>query len=289
MIDETVEEIADMQTHSSSEVALKAIDALRVVTTGEYATLDEYVRSLSRNCRALRHADPSHATLFTSTHAVEDAVQTADPPDIEAAKRRTLEAIDEEVDRVRTAKRGAAEAAADLVEAGGTYVTLDFSSTLLAVFETAGLAADDPIVVYTLEARPRYLGRKMARRLADLEGIEPRLVVDNAMGTVLSRCDRALVGMTCIAGETLYNRVGTYPLAATAAHAEVPVHAVGARTKVIDEHFTFEADDRPASEVSAEPLDDISIENPAYDATPVSLLASVVTDDGHLFERVASE
>lgn len=284
MIDETVEEIEDMQTHSSSEVAVKAARALEAVTDAEYATVEEYGRSLERNCRALRHANPSHATLYSTMQAIEAAVAAADPATVEAAKGRTLAAIDEEVDRITAAKGAAAAEAAARLEDGGSYLTLDFSTTVLEAVETVVADGDASVSVTVLESRPRYLGRKMARRLATIEGVEPKLVVDGAMGHAVEACDRVLVGITCVVDDTLYNRTGTYPLAVVADRAGVPMHAVGSRRKVVDDTFVFENEHRPSSEVSLEPLEGVAVENLAYDATPVSLLASVLTDEGALFE-----
>jgi translation initiation factor eIF-2B subunit delta len=89
--------------------------------------------------------------------------------------------------------------------------------------------------------------------------------------------------MDCIVDGTLYNRVGTFPIAATAAELAVPVTVVGASTKVIDEGgFQFQNEFRPASEVMLEPADGFDIENPAYDATPTHLVDSVITDEGTL-------
>ncbi len=284
MIDETVEEIEDMQTHSSSEVAITAARALATVADEDHATVEEYLRSLSRNARALRHANPSHATLYTTMHAIVEEVERADPDGLDSAREATRRAIEAEITRVRTAKEDAAARAGSLLEPGGTYLTLDFSTTVLEAVALAADATGPAITVYTLESRPRLLGRKMARSLAAMDGVEPHLLVDGASGHAVRRCDRVLVGMTCVVDDTLYNRVGTYPLATVAAHAEVPMHALGARTKVVDDTFVFEGEERSPSEISLEPLEDVVIDNPAYDATPVSLLASVVTDEGSLFE-----
>ncbi|MFT4933151.1 MAG: translation initiation factor 2B subunit (eIF-2B alpha/beta/delta family), partial [Natronomonas sp.] len=49
MIDETIEEIREMQTHSSSVVAIKAADALRELLDRDFATVEEYERTLERN------------------------------------------------------------------------------------------------------------------------------------------------------------------------------------------------------------------------------------------------
>jgi translation initiation factor eIF-2B subunit delta len=86
--------------------------------------------------------------------------------------------------------------------------------------------------------------------------------------------------MDCIVDGTLYNRVGTYPIAATAADIGVPVTAVGSAAKVVDGGFAFENEHRAASEVMLEPADGFEVDNPAYDGTPVRLLDTVVTDEG---------
>lgn len=283
MIDETVAQIEDMHTHSSSEVAVKALEALRSVTDGEHATVEEYLRSLTRNGRALRHADPSHASLFTSTKAVEAAVADHEPDTIEAARAATTDAIEDEIARVTQAKERAAEAARDVIEPGGTYLTIDYSTTLLEAIERSELPADDPATVYTMEARPRLLGRKLARNLGDTEGVDARLIVDSAASHVVAACDAVIVGMTCIVEDTLYNRVGTYPLALQADREDVPMYAIGADAKIVDDAFVFSSDERPEIEVSLEPLEGVTIENHAYDATPVDLLAGVITDEGVRF------
>ncbi len=183
------------------------------------------------------------------------------------------------VERVETGKAGAAATAAAQLDDGETVFTHDYSTTVLAAIEEA-TAAGKTFEVYVSEARPRYLGRKTARALGRLDGTDPTLVVDSAMGVHVADCDRVLVGMDCIVGETLYNRVGTYPLAATAHDLGVPVWVVGSAAKRIDTGFVFENEYRDASEVVREPPEGFDVSNPAYDATPVRLLEGVITDAG---------
>jgi len=119
------------------------------------------------------------------------------------------------------------------------------------------------------------------RTLAGIDRIEPHLLVDSAAGHVLPNCDVAAFGMTCIVEETYYNRVGTFPIAATAAELAVPVEVVGSSSKVIESGgFAFENEMRAPAEVMREPAEGFSVENPAYDATPLHLVDAVVTDEG---------
>ncbi|WP_254523107.1 translation initiation factor eIF-2B [Natrinema caseinilyticum] len=279
MIDETAEEIREMQTHSSSVVAANAARALQELVEREFATVEEYTRALERNGSVLRRANPSHASLQNAVREVVDDVADADPDSVDEARRLTSEKIDEVVTRIESGKRLAAENAVDELTDGATLLTHDYSSTVLEALEQA-IEAGKTFDVYVTEARPRYLGRKTARTLADLEGVDATLVTDSAHGIYLEECDRVVVGMDCIVNETLYNRVGTFPIAATAAQVGVPVTVLGSASKIVSEGFVFENEFRPDSEVMAEPADGFDVKNPAYDATPVDLLESVITDEG---------
>jgi translation initiation factor eIF-2B subunit delta len=280
MIDETVAEIERMQTHSSSVVAVKAAEALRELFDREYPTVEEYVRDLERNSNALRRANPSHASLHTSQREVVETVAAAAHGSVAEAIAHTGEVIDRVVDDVQTGKQTAAEAAATRLEDGTTLLTHDYSTTLLEAIRLA-VADGKEFKVYVTEARPRYLGRKAVRTLAELDGVEPHLLVDAAAGHVLRECDAAMFGMTCIVDDVYYNRIGTFPTAACANELDVPVHVVGSGSKIIDRGgFSFENEFRTPVEVMREPAEGFDIENPAYDATPLRLVDRLVTDHG---------
>jgi len=279
MIDETVEEIAEMQTHSSSVVAAKAARALADLVEREFATVEEYERSLARNAQALRRANPSHASLHNAMTDVVESVEDAAPADVPAAKAATTDAIERVVDTIEAGKHAAATEAAAYLDDGQTILTHDYSSTVLEALEAA--TQDGKFLeAYVTEARPRYLGRKTARQLAAMDRVDTHLLADSAAGYYMERIDLVVVGMDCIVGDTLYNRVGTFPIAATAARCDVPVVVVGSAAKRIEDGFVFENEFRSPSEVMREPAEGFSVENPAYDATPVDLLDAVITDDG---------
>ncbi len=279
MIDETAEEIREMQTHSSSVVAIKATRALRELTTREFLTVEEYLRTLERNGTVLRRANPSHASLQNAIREVVEAVTEAEPESVEEAKKHTEAVIEDVAARVDSGKHRAAEEAANYLTSGSTLLTHDYSTTVL---ETLSIATkmDKQFEVYVTEARPRYLGRKMARKLAELEGIEPTLITDGASGYYLPEIDEVFLGMSCIVDDTLYNRVATYPIVAAAYQSGVPVTITGSAAKVISEGFVFENEFRSPSEVTLEPPDGFAVKNPAYDATPVELIETVITEEG---------
>lgn len=279
MIDETVREIQEMRTHSSSTVAKHAARALKELEDRDFRTVDEFLQNLERNSTVLRQANPSHASLQSTQREIVATVREPVPESVEAAQERLQVAIDDTVEEIAEATDKTAVQAQSLLEDGDVILTHDFSRTVLAVLRQS-VEAGREHRVFTTEARPRFMGRRMGRELGRMEGIDPTLIVDSAAGHYLTECDRVIVGMDCIVDDVLYNRVGTLPVAATAAHLGVPMTVVGAASKVVETGFQFENDFRSTVEVMREPTTSFRIENPAYDATPVSLLETVVTDDG---------
>ena len=279
MIDETAREIQDMRTHSASEVAIKAAHALIALQDREYPSIEEFLVAIERNSKTLRQANPSHASLQNTQRAIVADMEDAELSSLEEASTRLADTIDATVNRVLQAKSAAAANAEPLLADGDVLLTHDYSTTVLETIEQA-IEAGKGLEVFVLEARPRFLGRRMARRLAELPDLEVTLIIDNAAGHFLRECDRVLVGMSCIVEEQLYNRIGTYGIATTAVHRNVPVTTVGAATKVIRGGFAFENEHRTSIEVMREPTDAFQIANPAYDATPLSLIDEVVTDEG---------
>ncbi|MGQ4555108.1 translation initiation factor eIF-2B [Halobellus sp. GM3] len=278
MIDETIAEIREMQTHSSSVVAVKATRALSELLDRDHATVEEFERDLERNAGALKRANPSHASLYNAMQGVlTNVIDRKDS--VEEAKSLLEEVIERVVEDVQQGKSRAAKNAVSTFEDDQTFLVHDYSSTVLEAIERAA-AGGTYLTAYVTEARPRYLGRKTARRLAELDRVEPHLMVDGAAGTFLSECDRVVIGMDCIVEDVLYNRIGTLPIVTTANRLDVPVTVVGSAAKIVGDDFVFENEHRSPAEVSLEPIEDVVIENPAYDATPVEMIDQVITDNG---------
>ena len=277
MIDETVAEIRAMETHSTSAVAVKATRTLAELLDREYVTVDEFERDLEHNAGVLRRSNPSHAALHNAMREVERSV-VGEPTTVEDAKQLLEEVIERVVDDVETSKAAAAANAAERITDGDTLLIHDYSTTVLESIETAAKNGAH-LTVYVTEARPRTLGRKSARALAGMDRVDTHMLVDGAMGYALRDCDRVVLGITCITGGTYYNRIGSFPLVVTARELGVPVTAVGSGAKTIEE-FRFENDFRDAVEVMREPVENVTIENPGYDAIPVGMIDTVVTDEG---------
>jgi len=279
MIDETVREIEELQTQSSSVVAVKAARALGDLFDRDHPTVDEFLIDLERSSAALRRANHSHAPLYTSQDRIVSAVTDPEPETVAEGQERLEDAIEAVVSDIESSKDTAAERAATLIDDGDTVLTHANSSTVMATFDHA-LAAGTTFSVYATESRPRLLGRRTVRQLAEREGCEATLIVDSAAGHLLADCDRVFVGMNCLVGDVVYNRIGTYQIVAAAAARDVPVSVVAASAKFVGGGFEFENTERPHPEVIREPADGFAVANPGYDATPTEFLESIVTENG---------
>ena len=92
MIDETIEEIQEMQTHSSSVVAVKAAQALTDLLDRDHTTIENFERDLERNVGALKRANPSHASLFNAMQTIKINVVDR-KSDLDEAKKLLEEVI----------------------------------------------------------------------------------------------------------------------------------------------------------------------------------------------------
>jgi translation initiation factor eIF-2B subunit delta len=280
MIDETIARIREMRTHSESTVAVDATLALEELLDREYVGVEEFERDLERNAGALRRSNLSHALLHTAMQETVRGV-VGEAETVPAAKDRLRGTIDRVVDTIERSKHEAAANAAERLSDGETILTHENSTTVMETLKR-GVDAGKSFTVYVTETRPRYIGRLTVRELADWDGVDPHLITDGAAGHFMRDVDRVLLGMNCLVDETYYNRIGTFPLCAVASVLDRPVTVVAASRKIVDEGFAFENDQRSPSEVLSEPAEGFTVENPAYDATPLGLVDTVVTESGFL-------
>jgi methylthioribose-1-phosphate isomerase len=136
--------------------------------------------------------------------------------------------------------------------------------------------------VWVDETRPLLQGSRLtAYELAAL-GVPHTVIADAAAGSLMAagEVDCVVTGADRIAanGDTA-NKIGTYALAVLAAHHGIPLYVV-APTSTIDMSAATGAEipieERDPGELTAS----FPARNPAFDVTPRSLIAAIVTEDG---------
>jgi methylthioribose-1-phosphate isomerase len=132
------------------------------------------------------------------------------------------------------------------------------------------------------ETRPLLQGARLTAWELEAAGIPHAVIADSAAGAMMAagEVDCVLTGADRIAanGDTA-NKIGTYGLAVLAAHHGIPFYVV-APTSTLDPATPTGAgipiEERDPAEVTTR----FPARNPAFDVTPASLIAAIVTEEG---------
>jgi methylthioribose-1-phosphate isomerase len=145
--------------------------------------------------------------------------------------------------------------------------------------------------VWVDETRPLLQGARLTAWELRRAGIPHRVVADSAAGSLMARglVDRVVVGADRIAANgDVANKVGTYTVAVMADRHSVPFHVVAPLSTV--DAACASGDDIVIEERAADEVvgfggvrvapGDADAANFAFDVTPASLVASIVTEAG---------
>lgn len=173
----------------------------------------------------------------------------------------------------------------------GALATADYGTALGVI--RAAFAADPAIHVYACETRPFLQGSRLTAYELMRAGIPVTLITDNAVGSLMrqQRVDVVVVGADRIAanGDTA-NKIGTYMVAVLAHRHSVPFYIAAPRSTIdptIADGHAIPIEQRDPSEVThfqGRPVAPEGVEalNPAFDVTPHSLIAGIITEVGIL-------
>ncbi len=189
-------------------------------------------------------------------------------------------------------------AGAPLFESGDVVLTICHTGALatcgqgtaLGVLKSAHRQGKD-ITVLALETRPLLQGARLTAWECLKSGLSVRLLTDGMAAFALARqgVTKAIAGADRIAanGDTA-NKIGTYGLAVACAHHNVPFY-IAAPTSTFDVTLPTGAEipieERAAVEVTHPrgaqfAPEQVDVWNPAFDVTPASLIAGIVTENG---------
>jgi len=191
-------------------------------------------------------------------------------------------------DEVERCRRMAAHAAA-LFEPGtralthcnaGGLATGGYGSAVGALRAAAERGLLERVLVD--ETRPLLQGARLTAWELERAGIPHAVIADAAAGSLMARgeVDLVVTGADRIAanGDTA-NKIGTYSLAVLAAHHELPLYVV-APSSTLDpatpDGSVIPIEERDPAEVTGR----FPARNPAFDVTPATLIAAIVTEDG---------
>jgi len=160
--------------------------------------------------------------------------------------------------------------------------------TALGVIRSAVLKGKR-VQVIACETRPLFQGARLTAWELLRDGIEVTVVPDASAASLMrrGRVDLVIVGADRITEDAVFNKIGTYMHAVCARHNEIPFYVAAPRS-TFDPGSTeslVTIEERAREEVSrcGEYLlvpDGARVENLAFDATPLTLVSAIVSEDG---------
>jgi len=162
--------------------------------------------------------------------------------------------------------------------------------TALAPIYTAH-AQGKRVAVFADETRPLLQGARITTWELMKAGVEVRLITDGMAARVMGegKIDAVFVGSDRIARNgDVCNKIGTYGVAISAHHHEVPFHVVAPLSTVdpaLESGEQIPIEERPAEEIT-EGFGDrtappgAQVYAPAFDVTPAALVTSIITEVG---------
>ena len=276
------DEEVDVRCASAREVAeairamvVRGAPALGIAAAYGYALAAARGEDLGEAYTVLLESRPTAANIGWALERMRD--------DPSAERARALH--EEEVDRCRRMAEHALELFGPGTQAlthcnAGGLATGGYGTALGALRR----AWEEELVrhVWVGETRPLLQGSRLtAYELAQL-GVPHTVIADAAAAALMAagEVDCVVTGADRIAanGDTA-NKIGTYALAVLAAHHGLPLYVV-APTSTFDRSAATGADipieERDPAEVTAT----FPARNPAFDVTPRSLIAAIVTEEG---------
>ena len=301
--EDTAEAIRDMAVRGAGAIGVAA--GFGMAQAALAASDDTFEADLARAAQRLRATRPTAQNLFYAVDAVLASVRAADGVARKrAAAVETAQAIADADARAgeRIGELGQVlfdEATVVLTHCNAGWLAFaDWGTALAPVYRAH--REGKRVEVYATETRPRAQGAKLTAWELAQEGVPVTVIPDTAVGRLLQQggVDLVLVGADRIAANgDVANKIGTYGIAVLARTHGVPFY-VAAPTTTIDlrcpsgSHIPIE--ERGAEEVlwtdgvTAEgQLSRVRITPPgtrarnwAFDVTPASYLAGILTDRG---------
>ena len=185
----------------------------------------------------------------------------------------------------------------------GWLAFVDWGSALAPIYKAH--RAGSKIKVWVDETRPRGQGARLTAWELAQEGVEHRVIADNALASLMraGQVDLVITGADRVAANgDVANKIGTYGVAVLAQHHQIPF-CVALPTSTLDLH-TPDGDAIPIEQRDAEEVQftwgsDNSgvfrrvrttrspVYNPAFDITPAGLISGLITQHG-IFEASAA-
>jgi len=257
---------------------------------------DAFLRRVGKDAAAIAATRPTAVNLSWGVSRVLERVRgAADPAEARMAAVAEAVAMAEE-DRASCLAIGGN--GADLIPDGAAILTHCNAGALactewgtaLGVVRSAARAGKR-VQVIACETRPLFQGSRLTAWELTRDGIDVTVIPDGSAAFLMRKkgISLVLVGADRITRDAVFNKIGTYMHAVSARHHGIPFYVAAPRSTfdlgLREAGVTIE--ERNRSEMSRcggwiLVPEEAGVWNPAFDATPLSLVSAIITEEGIL-------
>ncbi len=273
----------DSTSGASAIVRAAALEMAGMAETSKAPDPGEFWEELTTACSELVNAKREMAPVINLAGEILSATQRVvlSGLGIEALRGTVAMACERVFELSEMATERVGRNGCELVEEGVTIATLSTSECVLAVLRQAH-GAGRKFRVLMSESRPVMEGVAQARLISAL-GIEVVLVVDAALPRRISECGLVLIGADSVTSKEIVCKTGVYPLALAAREYDVPMVAAGPLDRFIPEALAVSRNRlADPSRILSDPPAHLTVENSYFEAVPLNLVRSVITEKGIL-------
>ncbi|KAH3663442.1 hypothetical protein WICMUC_005968 [Wickerhamomyces mucosus] len=209
--------------------------------------------------------------------------------DYESCRRHLVENGQLFLERSKESRRKIAETGYKFISDDDIILVHSFSRTVSTLLAHAAAKKVRFRVIVT-EARPTLQGEAMAKILRS-HNIPVSVIVDSAVGYVINKVDKVLVGAEGVAESGgIINHVGSYQIGVLAKSSNKPLYVVAESHKFV-RMFPLSPDNIPTDENIFHFSSDLNHEtkSPIIDFTPHEYITALITDLGVLTPSAVSE
>ncbi|CAK7897584.1 translation initiation factor eIF-2B subunit alpha [[Candida] anglica] len=290
-----------LEDDSELTMPIAAIESLVTMLRVEQpATSSELIKLVKSNIEVLKSSISNAISLSAGCDLFMRFVlrNTNLYADWESCKRNLVENGELFVQRAKESRSKSAEFGIPFIKDDDTILVHSYSRVVFQLLLRARRERFTRFRVIVTESRPTGKGHHM-RKLLQQADIPVELIVDNAVGYVIHKVDKVLVGAEGVAESGgIINHIGSYQIGCLAKANNKPFYVVTESHKFV-RLFPLSPNDLPEdiSRIIEETTDsktddedsDLLVTSPLIDFTPHEYITALITDLGVLTPSAVSE
>ena len=257
-------------------------------------TTKQLFSELQNAGEVIKSTRPTAVNLFWGIDRVLNKAKTAKGR-IEEIKKEVIDEAQRIADEDAEQNFAIGKNGANLIHDGDTVLTHCNAGELATVEYGTALGViryawsqGKKIKVIADETRPLLQGARLTAYELQRDGIPVTLVTDSMVGYVMHKhlVNEVIVGADRIVKDAVFNKIGTFTVAVIAKEHGVPFYVAAPKSTfdmsrtmsdvIIEERKSEEVTHLAGQRVAAS---GVSVLNPAFDATPLSYVSGIITED----------